>query len=270
MPHPFDEGFKYQTNRVFYALQEHKRYILKMEKWLTASRESSNFTYDLDPINVKYLASFVAVVTKRPIEEIEGYVAEILSDQEINELIRNLVTQSNMQFWADAAARFGRRIGWYAIARATKPKIVIETGVDKGLGSCVIASALDRNRNEGHPGYLYSVDINPNAGAFFTRSRFREVGELVISDSLKFLTPFDKPIDFFISDSDHSHDYEAREYETVANKMAHAGILLSDNAHVSEKLHLFAKANKKNFLYFQEKPVDHIYPGAGMGVCFDR
>ena len=34
----------------------------------------------------------------------------------------------------DSEAFFGRRIGWYAIVRATKPKIIVEAGTKKGIG----------------------------------------------------------------------------------------------------------------------------------------
>ena len=35
---------------------------------------------------------------------------------------------------------YGRRLGWYALVRALKPRTVVETGADKGLGSCVLAA----------------------------------------------------------------------------------------------------------------------------------
>lgn len=48
--------------------------------------------------------------------------------------------------------------------RATKPAVVVETGVDKGLGSCLLSAALTRNSEDEHPGYFYGTDINPKVG----------------------------------------------------------------------------------------------------------
>lgn len=42
--------------------------------------------------------------------------------------------------------------------------LVLETGIDKELGSRVITTALIRNCTEGHPRYYYGIDRNPKAG----------------------------------------------------------------------------------------------------------
>ena len=52
-------------------------------------------------------------------------------------------------------------IGWYSLIRATRPKIVIETGVDRGLGTAVIAAALKRNAEEGFPGMCMRRILSP-------------------------------------------------------------------------------------------------------------
>jgi hypothetical protein len=45
-----------------------------------------------------------------------------------------------------------------------------------------------------------------------------------------------EPIHLFINDSDHSEDYEAREYVAVADKLSPGAIVLGDNSHVSAAL----------------------------------
>jgi hypothetical protein len=40
--------------------------------------------------------------------------------------------------------QLGRRIGWYAFARATKPKLVVETGVHQGIGAVTLIRALEK------------------------------------------------------------------------------------------------------------------------------
>src|SRR5207248_9880418 len=59
----------------------------------------------------------------------------------------------------DVEPRYGRRLGWYALTRATKPRVLVETGVDRGLGTAVLAAAMLRNAQEGAPGLVYATDI---------------------------------------------------------------------------------------------------------------
>ena len=67
-----------------------------------------------------------------------------------------------------AAMPFGRRLGWYAIARATKPKVIVETGVERGHGSVLLCSAILHNAIEGFPGRYFGTDIDPSAGWLLT------------------------------------------------------------------------------------------------------
>ncbi len=170
---------------------------------------------------------------------------------------------------ADQEARYGRRLGWYAIVRAQKPAIVIETGVDKGLGTCLIASALLRNAAEGHPGRIYGLDLNPESG-YLLGGQYANFGEVVVGDAVESLRKFEKNIDCFINDSDHSATYERAEYETICDKLSSKAILIGDNAHCSEELRNFALKTNRNFLFFREEPKDHWYPGAGIGVAFPK
>ncbi|MGH8488547.1 MAG: class I SAM-dependent methyltransferase [Gammaproteobacteria bacterium] len=86
---------------------------------------------------------------------------------------------------------------------------MVETGVDKGLGSCVLAALL-RHAAEGFPGRYYGTDINPAAGGLFC-GEYARTGRILYGDSVRSLAQLDEPIDFFINDSDHSADYEALE-----------------------------------------------------------
>src|SRR5580704_12703318 len=49
--------------------------------WCFVSREHTNFTYDLTPLNLRYLTAFVAEVTGKDFAVIEGYAREIQEDQ---------------------------------------------------------------------------------------------------------------------------------------------------------------------------------------------
>jgi len=177
-------------------------------------------------------------------------------------------THSNESFKADRLAKYGRRIGWYAIIRAVKPHNVVETGVDKGLGSCVIVSALMKNAEEGHKGHYTGTDINPQAG-YLLAPPYSEYGNILYGDSIDSLRKLNlDTIDVFINDSDHSADYEYEEYNTIRYKLHKGSIIIGDNSHLTSRLQEFALENNRRFLFFQENPKDHWTKGAGIGVCF--
>lgn len=237
--------------------------------WLFKSKEITNFTYELTVNNKRYLASLIADVTGKPYEEIMHYIREIEEDKKLKKHIKEAIEKSDYAFIADAETRFGRRVGWYAFVRAIKPKTIVETGVDKGLGSCVLTSALMKNKEEGYKGYYYGTDINPKAG-YLLFGDYKGFGQILYGDSIESLKNLSRAIDIFINDSDHSPDYEAKEYEAVVDKLAPNGIILGDNSHVTDKLLEFALVTNRHFIFFQEKPLKHWYPGAGIGIAFRR
>ena len=241
--------------------------VLRSLSWLYKSKELTNLTYDLSELNKEYLISLVSHVTQRPRGEIARYVDELETDEALKRQIRMKTLESPLSFVADAEARYGRRVGWYAFARALKPRVIVETGVDKGLGACVLTSALLRNSEEGFGGYYYGTDNDPNAG-YLLSSCQRKVGVILRGDSIESILNLDKTIDLFVNDSDHSADYEAREYQVVSTKLAAGAVILGDNAHVTSELLEFSLAMGRSFLFFREEPAEHWYPGAGIGISF--
>ena len=125
------------------------------------------------------------------------------------------------------------------------------------------------NQSEGYPGKYYGTDINPKAGYLF-QAPYDEFGKILYGDSIESLKKLDDTIDLFINDSDHSIDYEMREFETIAAKLSPNAIVIGDNSHFSDKLINFAAKTGRNFLYFHEQPADHWYPGGGIGVAYAR
>jgi predicted O-methyltransferase YrrM len=237
--------------------------------WLFHSSETTNLTYDISPLSKRQLAATLSHVTGEPVDRIYSYFAELEDDALLRAHVRDLTRMSAHRVVADTVARYGRRIGWYALVRALKPRVVVETGVDKGLGACVIAAALKRNDGEGFRGRYFGTDVNPDAG-YLLRGAYEEYGEILYGDSVEQLKELDLEIDMFINDSDHSADYEAAEYRAIKQKLSPKAILLGDNAHVTDKLLEFAGDTGRDFLFFAEKPAGHWYPGAGIGIAFSR
>lgn len=243
--------------------------LRSLASWLVTSKETTNFTYDLSPQNKRYLTSMIADILNLEYSAIERYIEEIETDTTLKRHIYDLTARSELAFMADREVRFGRRMGWYAIARAIKPRVIVETGVDKGLGSCVLTAALKKNSEEGFSGRYYGTDINPKAG-YLLRGEYGDFGSILYGDSIQSLSGLGDEIDLFINDSDHSPDYEYQEYLTVSKKLSERAIVLGDNSHCTDKLLQFSLEAGRHFVFFQEKPVKHWYPGGGIGMSFNR
>ncbi|HEX3766929.1 MAG TPA: class I SAM-dependent methyltransferase [Puia sp.] len=253
--------------RVLYAMSYYNKKYVEILKWGIRSKETANYTYDLTQGNLLYLAQTIAVVTRVDSKKILDYINEARNNKELKQHIIDATLKSPHKEYADLRVDFGRRLGWYAFARTLKPKIIVETGVDKGIGSVLLCSALLKNKEEGYEGHFFGTDINPEAGYLLT-GKYAEVGEILYGDSIKTLSQFTEKIDLFINDSDHSKDYEFREYITIKDKISDKAVLLGDNSHISDKLAIFSNETNRNFLFFREEPDGHWYPGAGIGISF--
>ncbi|MEU8153745.1 class I SAM-dependent methyltransferase [Micromonospora sp. NPDC048986] len=242
--------------------------LRRSARWLLTSREHHNYTYDLTSLSRNHLAWFVSVVCDIPIKQVRAYLGEIESDDGLRQHLLAAIAASDRRGLADKEIRYARRIGWYAIVRATRPTHVVETGVDKGLGSVVLASALLRNAQEGHPGRVTSLDINPEAGYLARVTPWSEVVDLVIGDSIASIGALDRPVDLFLHDSDHSRAHEKREFDAVEPKLAPGAILLTDNVTSTNVLAEHAERTGRRFLAYRETPANHWYPGDGIGVAW--
>lgn len=149
------------------------RYFLpsigKVVRWTFTSREVANYTYDLTETNVSYLSHTISVITRADPEVTKRYLSEIQADDSLRSHVRDLTTSSGMRHSSDLTCYFGRRIGWYAFVRILKPRLVVETGVERGHGAIVICSALMRNKAEGFEGRYLGTDQDPTAGFLFTK-----------------------------------------------------------------------------------------------------
>jgi predicted O-methyltransferase YrrM len=232
--------------------------------WLFRSRENANFTYAVtERCQIYFAAGLSALLGERP-ETVRKYMDEIQEDADFRNHIRILQREHPLRYRTDPEPNVGRRMVWYAVVRITKPALVVETGVDQGLGATVLCAALKRNAAEGHPGQYRGTDINPQAG-YFLKGEYARFGEILYGDSLRSLEKLDN-IGVFINDSDHSADYEQAEYEIVRDRLAPDAIILGDNAHVTVKLAEFSQRNGRRFVFLAEEPVNHWYRGAGIGV----
>jgi Methyltransferase domain len=236
------------------------RVLADSMRWLALSREHTNFTYDLEPRNSEHLAWFVAAIAEAPVDVIRHYLAELEADEPLRAHLERQAVISPRRGLTDRRVRYGRRAGWYALVRALRLEHVVETGTDKGLGACVLASAVLKNGS----GRVTTIDTNEAAGSLLGGS-YAEVIDFRVGDSVLVLPELD-PVDLFIHDSLHTAEHEAAELEAVS--LTADAVALSDNAHVTDVLAGWAERTGRRFLYFQERPRRHWYPGAGIGAAW--
>ena len=238
-----------------------------MARLLVASREVTNFTYNVTGRNLRHLSHVVSAVANIPQSLAYSYLCEPAADAQLIGHLHRMSISSPLRIIGDDTPTFGRRLGWYALVRARKPKVVVETGVDKGLGSVLLCAALRRNGTEGYPGTYCGTDINPSAGHLLS-GPYAEVGRIIYGDSIETLGRFQDEIDIFINDSDHSAEYERREYEQIKGRLTKGAIVLGDNSHSNDTLMTFSEENGRQFLFFREEPEEHWYPGCGIGISY--
>lgn len=238
-------------------------------RWLFASREHHNYTYELTDRSREHLAWSLTTVTGSPVTDVRFWLDELERDDTLRATIAHGLATSPRRGLADRTVRYGRRAGWYACVRALKPRHVVESGIDKGLGSCLIAAALRRNAAEGRPGMLSALDINPDAG-YLLRGGYSEVTHIVRGDSLRTIPTLRAPVDLFIHDSWHSEEHEAAEFRMIEEKLSETAVLLTDNAAETDVLLRHAENTGRGFLCFQETPARHWHPGDGTGFAWPR
>jgi predicted O-methyltransferase YrrM len=162
----------------------------------------------------------------------------------------------------------------YALVRATRPTLVVETGTANGSSTVYLLSALIAN---GH-GELVSIDlpfVGPERAPVVAGSSIgeydaspippgREAGWMVpdslrtrwslrLGDAAELLTAITGPVDVFFHDSLHTREHMLLEFETMWPRLARDGLLLADDVFQRrhDALAAFARDVGRPFLTFR-------------------
>lgn len=230
--------------------------------FVLADPEPDNFTYEL--ANEIELATWVAKISGHSQAAAQDAIAEVRSDSVLRERVRRAA--ESRWWWSKPQPPFGKRLGWYAIARLTRPRLIIETGVHDGLGSLLLLRALERNAGRGVDGTLVSFDVNPAAGWLVGADPRWELRIESSRDGLPAVLSQPSPVGMFIHDSLHTYDNERWELVTVAPWLATGGVLLSDNVHATRALADISAEFGLEYHEFHERPAGHFYPGGSIGA----
>jgi hypothetical protein len=139
----------HEARRTKFAMQYFRESLERVSVWARSHTEESNFLYAMTPASRLYLSHVLSIIFRVEPATVRSLFAEIESDQDFRSHVE---TRLRELIPGVGVIDIGRRLGWYAAARLLKPKVIVETGVDYGLGSCVMCAALLRNASEGHPG----------------------------------------------------------------------------------------------------------------------
>jgi predicted O-methyltransferase YrrM len=241
------------------SLREHP---LGIVSYVLFDPEVGDFSYELD--NEGELVEFLARVLEVERSAIAGYLAEIRHSPE---LTRELSARVRRRPDMKRRIALAQRVAWYAVVRATKPRLVVETGIKHGLGALVLLVALQRNADEGTGGRLISFDPDPFSG-------------WVVPEHLRcdwqpvFATSFDaledalagQEVDLFICDTPPDYEIESFEMRTALSHAAPGIVLIAGNGDRTSVLPELAAERGGEYHFFAERPRHPVYPGAGLGL----
>ena len=134
----------------------------------------------------------------------------------------------------------------YIVVRATRPRVVVETGVLYGASSAHILAALARNGE----GELYSIDLphepaEPPHG-FLVPDELGGRWTLIVGDSRRELpTLLDRlsAIDLFHHDSMHTFQHMTWEFQTVLSHLTLNGVLSSHDVRIAHSMREIFRRN---------------------------
>jgi predicted O-methyltransferase YrrM len=243
------------VQRSGHSLTTHWRTVL-------TSPEPDNYTYEI--ANEPDLAVWAAAVIRCDVALARAMVEEPRRDVELTARLERAT--AGHWFWTKRSPPFGKRLGWYALVRALRPRLVIEVGAHDGLGSLLVLRALELNGREGSPGELVSFDVNRSAGWLVGSHPLWELRIQSSSDGMADVLSARGPLDMFIYDGWHTHEAEFTDLELAAAHLSSNGVLVSDDAQVTHALSDLCESLGFGYFEFQELPVGHFYPGAVLGA----
>ena len=190
---------------------------------------------------------FLAEVTGSTVATIAQFVEEPFEDVEFMAHLRG-AEETFRELQLVSADLYAKKVLIpYAVVRASKPELIVETGVANGVSTAYVALALHRNGQ----GRLHSIEIGDSTylpaakePGWFVPEWLRPRWTLHIGDSkavLPRLLNELKQIDIFFHDSLHTYDHMMFEFEQAHSFLRTGGILLADDALWNQSLADFAR-----------------------------
>lgn len=230
--------------------------------WALHARETTNFNYPLSPLNIEHLAWFVAEAMKASVGDVRSLFQELEQEEPLRKHIAQETERSGLAGVASTEPAYGRRLAWYALTRLHGSDLVLETGTERGIGTCVLATAVLKNGK----GRIITTDPSPTAGSLIT-GPYASVVEQRRTSTLHDVLGNGMTVDALFHDVHGTEEQERSEYEAVLPHLSPTGIIVNDNAHGYDVLPRLCETHGARYLHFREVPQAHWYSGAGLGVA---
>lgn len=179
---------------------------------------------------------FLASISGSSVASIRGFLEEPFQDKRFYEHLRqseHIFSEAKITS-ADFYAK--KVVLQYALVRALKPAVILETGVASGVSTSYFLLALQANGR----GALQSIELGDTAYLPPGRSPGWVVPEWLrgrwrmhIGDSRQLLAPLAQklaPLDIFIHDSMHTYDHMMFEFEQAFPHLRPGGVMIADDA----------------------------------------
>ncbi|HEX2086924.1 MAG TPA: class I SAM-dependent methyltransferase [Solirubrobacteraceae bacterium] len=233
-------------------------------RWLARGREMGNFTYELE--NVDEMAAVTARVGGASEDEVRRLFAELESDDELRAGLRERLRTRPRE--REPEPFYGGRFMWYALARLRRPVAIAELGIHDGLGTAVLARAVERNAAEGFPGHVLTFDLSDRAGWLVGPEQAGLVTHHAgdVNETLPRALA-ERPVEMSIHDTNQGYDGETFELETVLRYAPGPVTAISRDARHSGALRALCERRGLTYELFQEQPRDHWWPGGEHGLA---
>ncbi len=233
-------------------------------RYLLWDPEVESYSYEI--ANDDELCAFAARNFGCTVDDAKGYLREARTDPE---LTTRLSERTRWRFDAKTKLPVGNRLLWYVAARATKPPLIIETGIYEGLGSIVLLRALEHNAREGAEGRLVSLDTDPHSGflvrddAELTKRWTKVIG--FTSDKLPEVVA-GEPIGMLLQDTPHTEENQRHEFGVALRQPADQVVLIEGSGGYCPTAGQLAEQLGIELLHFREQAKDHFWTPPGQQV----
>lgn len=184
---------------------------------------------------------FIKTTGVVPLDDVsDSYVIEL------EENIKGTSRKAKQEGWHTGVSYSSGRM-LYNLVKKTRPNVVVETGVAKGVSTSYILAALNDNKK----GRLISVDILKDAG-FLVDKDLKSRWDFKCGTSLEVLPQLPVPhIDMFIHDSQHTYDTMMFEYQWAYPRLKKGGVLLSHDINKNDAFFDFAKEVDEEVMFIR-------------------
>lgn len=236
--------------------------------WSVRSREVVNFTYSTTRENELLLCATVAQIARRDIRTVIGFRDELFADRELIDYIESLGRRGHARWQIDPGFMPGRRIPFYLLVRCLKPGLVVEAGVDRGLGALLISRALQRNADEGAKGDYLGIELSETKQIQLYDQFPGRIGRIVRGDSVEVVRKLDRQVDFFIHETIPDAGHVEAQLAALMPLLSPRGVIMSPWP--TEPFIRHAIERDLGLLTHQEQPLRHWFDGDRITFVFGR